>query len=58
MIDQMKRVVGEKELGEYRQRCWEEVKKYERVVTYGAAENEKRSEQLQGKCRVLLQSTE
>lgn len=54
----MRRVVAEKELGEYKQKCWEEVKTYERVVTYGIAENDRRSEQLQNKCKVLGQSTE
>lgn len=53
----MKRVVAEKELGEYKQKCWEEVKKYEKVVTYGAAENESRSEQLHARCKALGQSS-
>ena len=40
----MKRVVAEKELKEYKQNCWEEIKKYERVVAYGVADNERRTE--------------
>jgi hypothetical protein len=54
----MKRVVAEKELNEYKQRCWEEVKKYEKVVSYGVAENERRTDQMQTKCKELNQSTE
>jgi predicted RNase H-like nuclease (RuvC/YqgF family) len=54
----MKRVVAEKELAEYRGKCVEEVKKYERVVSYGIAESEKRTEQMWSKCKALGQSSE
>jgi len=33
----MRKVVAEKELNEYKGKCSDEVKKYERVVTYGIA---------------------
>lgn len=54
----MRKVVAEKELAEYRGKCQEEVKKYERIVVYGTAENEKRTEQMWTRCKSLGQSTE
>ena len=54
----MRRVVAEKELGEYRGKCVDEVKKYERMVTYGIAENEKRNENMWNRCKDLGRSSE
>lgn len=58
VVEQMRKVVAEKELGEYRGKCQEEVKKYERIVIYGTAENEKRTEQMWSRCKSLGHSTE
>jgi hypothetical protein len=54
----MRRVVAEKELAEYQGKCLEEVKKYERTVSYGISENGQRTEQLWVKCKSLSSSTE
>lgn len=43
VLEQMRKVVAEKELSECRLKCTEEIRKYERVVSYGVAENEKRN---------------
>ena len=54
----LKRVVAEKELSEYKLKCNEEVKKCERTVTYGIADNEKKTEEVWSRCKDLSQSSE
>jgi hypothetical protein len=53
----MRKVVADKELVDYRSKCNDEVKKYERVVTYGIAENDKRTEEMWKSCKALGSST-
>jgi chromosome segregation ATPase len=54
----MKKVVADKELSDYRSKCGDEIKKCERTISYGIAENEKRTEEMWKNCKSLNKSTE
>jgi hypothetical protein len=54
----MKKVVAEKELADYRNRCGDELKKCEKAVNYGIAENEKRTDEMWKNCKNLTKNTE
>lgn len=54
----MKKVVADKELSECRSKCVEEIKKCEKTITYGIAENDKRTEEMWKHCKSLNSSTE
>lgn len=53
----MKKVVADKELMEYRNRCGEELKKCEKAISYGIAKNENRTDKMWKNCKNLTKNT-
>jgi peptidoglycan hydrolase CwlO-like protein len=53
----MKKVVADKELVDYRNKCGDEIKKCEKAVNYGIAENAKRTDEMWKNCKNLTKNT-
>ncbi len=53
----MKKVVADKELTDYKNKCSDEVKKCGKAVNYGIAENEKRTDEMWKNCKHLTNNT-
>lgn len=54
----MKRNLADKDLAECRGKCNDEVKKYEKIVSYGITMDNQRTENLWNKCKQLQADSE